>query len=379
MAAQRGEEAAARRIRQRIVREFHTSHNAYALSLSVIGRFEEAVAMIQEAEAASPFGLSAGMLYNCAQWLLPLGRFEEASQYAARLDGDFAQITKAAIAGAAAQWAVAESLAVSFLDRSDVQPQVFYLRAFAVLASAHAARGRIGAATRTLREGTQLAERMGREPEAQDPRQARLILAATTLPMGPTPRAQALSSSVRGQRLTALWAAWAGDTASAAAYLTSADGQKEPPADGIDADHAQRILLRARLAAVRERWDDVVGLLEPIAEPTFARGEGPAFSQLARWTIAEAHERLGNLDSAATYFELIAQYRGFGDYDQVFRGLTHSVAHRRLALIYTKLDDVDRAEDHWVAFLDNFSDPDPEVRWMVDEARTELERLARGR
>ena len=89
--------------------------------------------------------------------------------------------------------------------------------------------------------------------------------------------------------------------------------------------------------------------------------------------------KLTHTPSAAAYFTLIASYKGFSDDDQRYRGLVHSFAHRRLALIYTKLDDLDRAEDHWLIFLDNFTDPDPEVQWMVDEGRAELERLGRGR
>ncbi len=60
-------------------------------------------------------------------------------------------------------------------------------------------------------------------------------------------------------------------------------------------------------------------------------------------------------------------------------GLTYSFAHRRLAKLYGKLGQRDRAEDHWLTFLDTFTNPDPEYEWMVEEARAELEKLARGR
>ena len=33
------------------------------------------------------------------------------------------------------------------------------------------------------------------------------------------------------------------------------------------------------------------------------------------------------------------------------------------------LDQRDRAEEHWLTFLDNFTNPDPEYEWMVEEAR----------
>jgi len=47
-------------------------------------------------------------------------------------------------------------------------------------------------------------------------------------------------------------------------------------------------------------------------------------------------------------------------------------------LLYAKLGDIEGAVEHWSMFLDNFTDPDPDLQWMVDEGRDELERLGRG-
>ena len=38
-----------------------------------------------------------------------------------------------------------------------------------------------------------------------------------------------------------------------------------------------------------------------------------------------------------------------------------------------------RFEEHYLTFLDTFTQPDPEYEWMVTEARAALEELARGR
>ena len=101
---------------------------------------------------------------------------------------------------------------------------------------------------------------------------------------------------------------------------------------------------------------------------------------LSRTTLGDA--RVGvrvNLEQAATLYSQIADGYRFGDYEVNGFGLTYSFAHRKAALLYTQLEDYDRAEDHWLAFLDAFTDPDPEFEWMVEEGRSELERLGRGR
>jgi tetratricopeptide (TPR) repeat protein len=97
------------------------------------------------------------------------------------------------------------------------------------------------------------------------------------------------------------------------------------------------------------------------------------------WTLAEAYEELGHLDSAAKLYSGIAAGYRLGGGEVIGFGLTYSFAHRKAALLYVQLEDYDSAEEHWLAFLDAFTDPDPEFEWMTDEARSESERLGRGR
>jgi tetratricopeptide (TPR) repeat protein len=106
---------------------------------------------------------------------------------------------------------------------------------------------------------------------------------------------------------------------------------------------------------------------------------GPAINPLTRWLVAEADERLGNLDSAAAGFERMATWSGFDMADMPARGLVEPFAHFRLGRIYTQLGRLDEAKEHYATFLDAFTQPDPEYEWMVTEARTKLEELARGR
>jgi hypothetical protein len=53
--------------------------------------------------------------------------------------------------------------------------------------------------------------------------------------------------------------------------------------------------------------------------------------------------------------------------------------HLRLGELYAELEQYDRAEEHYLTFLETFTNPDPEHVHMVTEARVALEELARGR
>jgi hypothetical protein len=102
-------------------------------------------------------------------------------------------------------------------------------------------------------------------------------------------------------------------------------------------------------------------------------------NHLMRWLTAEAYEGLNRPDSAAAFFELVVTPARMTWEELLLIGLPHSFAHRRLARLYTQMEQYNRAAEHWLTFLDTFTEPDPEYEWMVDEARRELERLGRGR
>ncbi len=76
--------------------------------------------------------------------------------------------------------------------------------------------------------------------------------------------------------------------------------------------------------------------------------------------LAQAHLPLGRVDSAVT-------------------GISFSFAHFHLGKHYTELDRFDRAEEHYLTFLETFTQPDPEYVWLMTEAQQALETLARGR
>jgi tetratricopeptide (TPR) repeat protein len=91
--------------------------------------------------------------------------------------------------------------------------------------------------------------------------------------------------------------------------------------------------------------------------------------------LAEAEEALGNLEAAANLFAGINNGDHFGYHESQALGLTYSFAHQKAARLFGQLGDRDKAIEHWQAFLDAFTQPDPEFEWMVEEARAELERL----
>jgi hypothetical protein len=64
-------------------------------------------------------------------------------------------------------------------------------------------------------------------------------------------------------------------------------------------------------------------------------------------------------------------------FDVRVRAFWYPFVHRRLAQMYTEMDEPDLAEEHWADFLEVFTDPDPELEYMVVEAREVLAELAR--
>jgi tetratricopeptide (TPR) repeat protein len=328
----------------------------------------------------SPFGTSEFVKWNWASILLCLGRVDEAEGVASGLEGTPRELPlKAKIAVRKGDWGAAERLAVE-VARDPATNVRFRSDAVWALASARAAQGRLREAASTLHEMIRTNQRPGREFMH---RRAHLNLLIVTIAGGLTAEAWDLErlqadTTEEGRALSGLWAAALGDTALAKSYL---DGLPVPEFGEFAAPthhEATVAALNARLAGRRGDWEEAVRWLEPVTGDRTLR-VARAHTQLLNWVVAEAHEEVGHLDSAAKLYSGIADgYRFVFDEVNGF-GLTYTFAHRKAALLYTRLEDYDRAEEHWLAFLDAFTDPDPEFEWMVEEARSELERLGRGR
>jgi tetratricopeptide (TPR) repeat protein len=135
-------------------------------------------------------------------------------------------------------------------------------------------------------------------------------------------------------------------------------------------------VLAALLHARGGRWEDVIRILAPALRshlnPIGFSDE--SMWALARWLVADAYARLGELDSAAANLEITVDPAGAlrdGE-DLEARGLISSFAHQRLVLLYARLGRVAEAQRHWKAFREAFTRPDPELVPLINEARQAL-------
>jgi hypothetical protein len=175
-------------------------------------------------------------------------------------------------------------------------------------------------------------------------------------------------SSPDGLTVAAIWHGAIRDTSEAQGLLQRVRAQ--PPDDRRGLEPALR-LAEAWIAASGGRWSDVKRAVEPVAtQGVFVE---PRINLLSRWLVAEAHERTGAPDSAVAMFERIASWQGFAVGEPRMRGLAESFAHQRLVLLYARMGRLDDARRHWKIFSETFTQPDPEVAHLIDEARSALE------
>jgi tetratricopeptide (TPR) repeat protein len=312
--------------------------------------------------------------------LLYLGEFDEVRAIYSQLDslGRLGTRTRAlTVAALDRDWREQERLGRALRDDPAASAGQQRNGARAV-AAAQAARGRIADARQTLAGIRDAALAQGSTGAARGAVGGQMLLSWYSGAASPSPPpAEIWGTTARGLAAHARWAAITGDTAAARRSLSLLTAK---PAEDVTRYGEVPDFIEAAIAAQGERWAEVVELLAPSA----TRGHDIGYLQIQtnriarQWLVADAYERLGRPDSAASFLERIVAPEGSaGEIRR--RGLTYSFAHRRLARLYTQLEEFDRAEEHWLEFLDAFTDPDPEFQWMLDEARSELERLGRGR
>ena len=134
-------------------------------------------------------------------------------------------------------------------------------------------------------------------------------------------------------------------------------------------------LLRAWIAAGPTQWGEVIRLVGS------ATTTGPQPSLTGRlpirWLVAEAHEHLGHVEETVAAFELVLSPTRFatrwGGQEECVRAIYYPFAHHRLVLLYSKMGRVEDARRHWEIFEKTFTNPDPELVPMLEEARRALE------
>jgi hypothetical protein len=128
----------------------------------------------------------------------------------------------------------------------------------------------------------------------------------------------------------------------------------------------------------RGDWRAVVHGLRPVESQLDRPGTGAVSGDryIVHWLLADAHARLGNLRSAVAHLEAMLQRPTARTQDWTLQGFVHPAVRFKLARLYTRMGDEARACEQYQAFLDVFTDPDPDYAWMVDEAKRELETAA---
>lgn len=138
-------------------------------------------------------------------------------------------------------------------------------------------------------------------------------------------------------------------------------------------------LLDAAPAHRRGDWVSVVNQLEPalarIHEPGY-NGYLPGAAYLSWWVLAEAHENLRRRETAISFLETYFPRPVHRIDDWAFHGYFRPMANLKLGRLYSEIGEAREAANHYREFLNTFRDPDPELEWMVEEARSGLLTLA---
>jgi hypothetical protein len=131
-------------------------------------------------------------------------------------------------------------------------------------------------------------------------------------------------------------------------------------------------VLDAWNAAVQGQWNNVITIATRPA--TYHGMELMSFVEkpAARYLVAEAHQMQGRPDSAASYYEYALSPLRTDPITLALRGISSSFIHHRLVLVYAGMGRLDDARRHWEIFRHDFTDLDPEVRYLVEEARAAL-------
>jgi tetratricopeptide (TPR) repeat protein len=365
-----GDQLGAYRRYDELRRRHGVSHNNLGVILRELGRPEEALEVYER--AALPFGPTQLTLRNEVNLLLEdLGRHEEALERAERLEDPYQRVEIRWLhALLTADWNRADSIAAEVAD-DVLSPAWVREEAMAVRASVAVARGAVAAAGRYLSAASTIAAKEGRAERLRR-NELSLLALALAAPGASSGSRLAVQHDVEAPLAMAHRAfeeAVLGDTAVTVEIL----GRLREFASEQRPQGAWPKLLEASLLARAGRWAEVPGALHR-ANPGPAR-DG-AESILVWWLKADAYARLGEPDSAAAYLDKLgdsqAVARVTGSVSRttgsVFIGMVYPFAHQRLTVLHARAGRIEEARRHWSIFSRTFTDPDPELVHLVDEA-----------
>jgi len=369
--------ATALRIYERAERQGYPLHHNHGLVLNSLRRYEEGAEKIRSSVEGS-FAPNGTILDSYYWTLLRIGDIEEAKRVSRQLDslGHVSAPYRAMnLAAADADWDALDSLGRSYRDDITMPYRFRRYGAYAV-AYVHALRGR----------GKELFEQLGqiRDEELEsDSVEMSLAAAYTSAIMSwmtegtyqPVVAPRAAESTPLSRFRIGVHAATLGDTSTA---LNALGEFAEHPYVQAGYFGEMQQFLEAVLAANRRDWRLVADLLAAAADRGIDRGYlangTPRTSR--QWLVAEAYRQLDMPDSAAHFYENAAELKGSGA-EILGRAYRYAYLNRRLAQMYGELGQRDRAAEHWNLFLEVFTDPDPELEYMVAEAHEALAELAR--
>ncbi len=344
------------------------AYNNRAALLSKAGREEEALESYQKAAAAAPFGPKQLHLNNIVHSLYVLGRLDEARSTTSRLkDRKLREDWELAFAVSGSNWTAAESLGAAIQED---QTKDLWRRGQGAVAAAsgETVHGSIRAAFTRLRRAQESCATKERTAGIW-PWWEEVMLAtccSRAVPAYYSMGAEDTAATLLVNK--GLWAAAAGDTNLARRTLRYVRGYPRLSEN----DRSATYLIEGWIAARSSRWDEVVRLLGAMAGPQNRPGsfDMELVRTPMRWLVADAHEHLGQPDSAAAVLELMVKER----YDEaaVERGICHPFALRRLVLLYARMGRAADARRHWDVFAATFTRPDPDMVPLMDEARSAL-------
>jgi serine/threonine-protein kinase len=380
LALNRNDVAGALAMFEQLDRQGRPWYHNHGLTLVYLRRHQEAAETyrraLQRQLRPSPLTLN-----NLSTPLFRTGAFDEARQVFRQLDSMShvgAPLRALTLASLDGDWDRLEQQATALRDDPGTRPG-WRFEAARTAAGVKFLRGQVSAALRDLERAGDAADAAD---QTADSRLAVGISAVQSWYLEGRARPEANldpadTVSLAATFTRAIRAATVGDTTAARRLAARLRAR---PEHGDGRMGASPEFIDGVIAAQGGRWREVLDRLRPAA----ARGDGGDIGRLVLgtpriprlWLVAEAYRRLGVPDSAAIFFERVADLKG-SELEVRYRAELYPFVHRRLAQVYGEMGQRERARDHWNRFLEVFTNPDPEFADMVTEGKAALARLSR--
>jgi serine/threonine-protein kinase len=343
--------------------------NDLGVHLGFVGQIDESVEALRRAIEIQPVGGEPSTWSNLILSLIGAGRFDEAREVIEEeLPGAMGAVVASILAAAEGEWSTQDSL-TSSVWKDATAPSLWRYIAATGLASARAARGEISAAAESFDQGRRLANEANISSHECSFGLAFLRL-TSQLKLGSADAVHLPETMARNVVANGLNAAANGNLSVARESLGELKGRpRDLRSEGVESFLP---VLEAWIATREDRWETVVELARPVATAHRNPAGSIIAKPAARWLVANAYESMGRADSAAYYYELALSPLRVRPRGIMLRGLSYSFIHQRLVLLYASMGRLEDARRHWEILSEIFTRPDPEVKYLVDEAREAL-------